>query len=837
MSHRRSILFIVLVVLLLVALIAALSLHSITRGPFPTTNGAITVPGLLDEVTVVRDDLGVPHIYARNEADLFFAQGYTHAQDRFWQMEWSRHIGQGRLSEIAGASLLENDKFIRNIGWPRIAAESTANYDAETLATLEAYSAGVNAYIEANRENLSFNRTVLELVGDSWEIEPWTPVDTTSWGVVMAWNLRGNGNSNFELLQTELRAALGDELVEMLYLPYPDTRPVIAPTAKQPQFAAPQTPPVARAWSGLPTEVIGTPPDALLGTLDWSSVGSNNWVVNGDHTVSGMPLLADDPHLGVQLPSIWYENGLHGGRYDVVGVSLPGVPGVILGHNGQIAWGVTNVSADTQDLFIERINPDNPNQYEYQGEWRDMDVRTELIEVNGGDSVELTVRETIHGPLLNNVDDELEQAFAMQWTAMTPTRQMRAVLQLNRAQNYAEFFDALQYWDTAGQNFVYADVDGNIAYQATGRYPIRPNWDGTLPVPGWTGEYEWDGFVPFEEMPRLFNPDEGYIITANNAIIDADYPYLLSVYWADGDRAQRIVDMLEDALAEGPVSAETYRAMHNDNYTLLADSYMPLIAPLTSDDDQMQTVLEQLRQWDRQLDADSGPAAVFELFYFHLVLRTIADELGEMADAYIGNGAAVRVLFHELARTPDHPFWDDVTTSEVETQAQQVEAALQDAVAWLNEVSPDSAEWRWGDLHTVTYRSDPLGQSGIGLIEGIVNRGAFPYSGGTSIVNATSYGWDRLLEVAENPETRGEYALGQFAEAGANPSMRMIIDLADFDSAELIHPTGQSGHPFHPHYDSMMEIYLAGEYAPMVFSAEAVANSGVEMLILQPTAE
>lgn len=826
MSRGRIILLTVLFLFLLLILAVSIWLLNGVRGPFPTTDGTIDVAGLQAEVTIVRDEFGIPHIYAANEHDLFFAQGYTHAQDRFWQMEWARHIGNARLAEIAGEPMVETDKFLRNLGWPQMAQAAAATYDGDTLAAMEAYSAGVNAYIAENGDNVSLNRTILELVGDSWEIEPWTPVDTAAWGIAMAWDLRGTGNSDFELLQVEMRDALGDELVDQLFPVYPDNRPIIAPTTKQPTFATQSDDDID--WATINTQMIGTAPDEL--GWDVSGIGSNNWVVNGDHSASGLPLLADDPHLGVQMPSIWYENGLHGGRYNVVGVTMPGVPGVILGHNDKIAWGVTNVSADTQDLFIEKINPDNPDQYEYMGVWRDMEIRTEIINVNGGDPVELTVRETIHGPLLNNVDDELQDALALQWTAAEPSRQMKAIIELNKAQNVDQFFDALQYWDTAGQNIVYGDVEGNIAYQATGRYPIRPNWDGILPVPGWTGEYEWDGFIPYDEMPRLLNPEEGYIVTANNAIHDDDYPYLMALYWADGDRAQRIVDMLEDALAEGSVSAETYRAMHNDNYELLADSYMPIIAQLESEDEQMADVLERLRQWDRQLDADSVPAAVFELFYMHLALRTMSDELGDLAGDYITNNGTLRVLFHDLAGKPAHPFWDDVTTPEVETQAQQVELALADTLAWFKQISSDVDGWQWGAIHTVTYGSDPLGQSGIALIENLVNRGPFPYSGGNSIVNATSFGWDKMM----NP---GESEIGELAEARANPSMRMIIDLADFDSAELIHPTGQSGHPYHPDYTSMIDVYLAGEYVPMPFSAEAVAARGTDLLILQPANE
>ncbi len=825
MSRIARVVLVLLGVLLLIGLIAGVYGVVTARRPFPTTDGSLTIQGLQDKVDIYRDEWGVPSIYAQNQDDLFFAQGYVHAQDRFWQMEFWRHIGQGRVSEIVGEPGLDSDKFIRTVGWNRMAENTVEYYRAEApefYHILEVYSAGVNAYIEENRNNFSINRTILGLVNEPWEIEPWEPIDTVSWGVVMAHDLSGNYGE--ELDRAELIKTLGEAEVASLLPLYPyDTRPVIAPTSEQvnelPEArldgdtatAVLQTALQTVDWSRVNTNVIAAAPHVLG---EGSFVGSNNWVISGEHTDTGLPLLANDPHLSIQMPAIWYEVGLHAPDYNVHGVSFAGVPGVIIGHNDHIAWGVTNVGPDVQDLFIEKINPSNPNQYEFMGEWVDMEVVEEVIKVNGGEDTTLQVRITRHGPIMNEVFDDQSDVLAFQWTASEPSRVLQSVVMLNTAENYDDFREALRYWDLPSQNFVYADVEGNIAYQMPGLVPIRKNGNGLVPVPGWTGEYEWEGWIPYEELPALFNPESGYIVTANHAVVDEDYPYLISLYWADGDRGQRIVDMIEAQIdGDGEITADDIAAIQFDNKLLLADSYIPLLDGLSSDDAQVQAALERLRGWDGQMLRDSVPAALFAIFNREVTYRLLADEVGEENVGTVSN----RVFLHQISQQANATWWDNQVTDASETREQILLVALADTVAWFEEnVGGDMNEWSWGKLHTATFTSSPLGESGIGLIEGIVNRGPFPADGSSSSVNANGWSW-------ENP-----------AGITGHPSMRMIQDLSNFDASRLILPTGQSGHPYHPHYDDQIQLWLDGEQHPMRYTRETVEETAVDHLVLQP---
>ena len=839
MNRAARILLIILGVLLALILVLALAGASVARGPFPDVDGektvalpdecaaadagdsaalcvALTGHGLSAPVHVYRDDYGIPHIYAENSDDLFFAQGYVHAQDRMWQMEFWRHISQGRVSEIVGEPGLENDKFIRTSGWNRIAAANTAYYEQElpeAMAALNAYAAGVNAYLVENKDDLALSQRILGLVGEPWEIEPWQPVHSIGWGVVMAWDLGGNWED--ELTRARLYATLGQEATDELVPGYPfDSRPVIAPTSQLITAAAGQTTTAAAPaidWTRVSTEIIGRPPGALgSGPL----LGSNNWVVGGQHTASGLPLLANDPHLGIQMPAIWYQVGLHAPGWDVTGFSFAGIPGVVVGHNERIAWGVTNVGPDVQDLYIERVNPDNPNQYEYMGEWRDFNVIEEVIKVNGGEDVVLSVRETLHGPVISDVLEEQPDVLALRWTAAGgPSRILQSVLRINQAQNYEEFREALRFWDIPSQNFVYADVDGNIGYQMPSLIPIRANGQGMVPAPGWTGEYEWDEYIPFEELPALYNPEQGYIVTANHAAVDEAYPYFVSRDWASGDRGQRITDMIEAAIAEGPIDADDFGRIHSDSYSLRAASFVPLLAGLSSDDAAVQQALDTLAAWDYQERRDSVGASLFEIFYMRLAHNVLADDVGEenISDAYS------TIYFHQLAQDAAARWWDDATTPAAESREDILLRSLTEAVAWLNEnLGGDMDGWTWGRLHTATFASTPLGESGIGPIESLVNRGPFPADGGSDLVNANNWSWEAPALVR------------------SHPSMRMIVDMSDFDASRWVIPTGQSGHPFNAHYDDQIELWLNGQYLPMRSSQAAVEAAAIDHLVLQP---
>jgi len=817
----RVLLGLMVIVLLLGMMVCGYGFVTVRR-PWPKTDGTARVDGLQVEVTVIRDGWGIPHIYASNSHDLFFAQGYVHAQDRFWQMEFWRRIGSGQLAEILGESGLDSDRFIRTLGWHRTSAQELTQLDEETQAALEAYAEGVNAYISTHRRRLGLEFTILGLTGTKFEPEPWTPLNTLTWAKVMAWDLGGNRSN--ELLRAHIAARLGPSAVSELVPSYPDNYPVIVPhpLAGATLRAVPD--------AAFDTHALGSGggPSASLRT----GLGSNSWVIAGNRTETGTPLLANDTHLGIQMPSIWYEIGLHCDPvgpdcpYNVVGFSFASTPGVIMGHNDHIAWGVTNLEPDVQDLFIERVNPENPNQYEYQGEWLDMEIVREEITVAGEEEpVVVNARITRHGPIINDVAGGTEgewafgwQPLALSWTALQPGTLMRSVFLLDQASNWKEFREALSYWDAPSQNFVYADVEGNIGYQAPGRIPIRASGDGSSPVPGWTGEYEWVDYIPFDELPRAFNPPEEYIVTANNAVVGPDFPHLLTLDWAPGYRARRIVELIE---ADPSLSLADVQAMQGNSSPVWAEDVLPYLlvlpstGPSSSDAYRLAEALELLRAWDRRAARDSAGAALFEAFRLHLIDLTFGDELGEQL-LRRARGSVQVTLVNFLADEAC-PWFDDVTTPEVETRDEILLRALEEAVEELTEtLGRDMAHWRWGDLHTATFENQSLGQSGIGPVEAIFNRGPVPVDGSIATVNSTGYSLD------------SPYTVNHIT------SQRQIVDLEDLTRSVSMHTTGQSGHPFHPHYDDMVDPWRNIEYHTMLWERADVEAEAEGVLVLTP---
>jgi penicillin amidase len=804
----RRVLLAAVVIVLVVALLAAGFGFVTTRRAWPKTNGRVRVEGLEAEVTIQRDSWGVPHIYASNRHDLFFAQGYVHAQDRFWQMEFWRRIGQGRLSEILGESALGNDRFIRTVGWHRTAAQELELLDEETRSVLASYAEGVSAYISANRGRLGLEFTILGLTGVKFDPEPWTPRDTITWAKVMAYDL--GGNMGAELLRANIAARLGKDAVDELVPPYRDDYPVIVP---HPLSSETLDAVSEAAYGG---QVLGSGPD----------IGSNNWVVSGDRTMTGMPLLANDPHLGIQMPSIWYEIGLHcepvgpDCPINVVGASFASTPGVVIGHNDHIAWGVTNLAPDVQDLFIERVNPEDPNQYEYQGEWLEMEIVREEIKVAGQEEpVVLNARITRHGPIINDVAGGEEedwtfgwQPMALSWTALQPGTLLRSVLLLDQATNWEEFREALSYWDAPSQNFVYADVEGSIGYQAPGRIPIRAAGDGSMPVPGWSGEYDWVDTIPFDELPRALNPKEGYIVTANNAVVGPEYPYHLAVDWAPGYRARQIVEFLEE---DSTISVEDMQVLQGDSSPAWAEDILPFVTSLSSDEPRLQEALDLLQAWDGRAGRDSAAAALFEAFRLQVVDLTFGDELGDSLLRKCRGSLVVALT--DIMPDAASDWFDNTGTLEAETRDEILLWALEEAVTEMTEsLGKDMNQWRWGELHTATFENQSLGQSGIGPVEAIFNRGPVSVDGTMATINNTGYRPSQPYGVA------------------AVPSYRQIVDLEDWTRSVSIHTTGQSGHPYHKHYDDMIDPWRNIEYHPMLWDRADVEADAEGTLVLRP---
>lgn len=829
---RRALLVSVGVILGLLLVIAVFGLITVRRS-FPALSGRLQVSGLVEEVEVLRDAYGIPHIYAANEHDLAMAQGYIEAQDRFWQMDFWRHIGSGRLSEMFGESQLETDIFLRTLGWARVVEEELETIDPDTLSMLQAYADGVNAYLAQNKGGaISLEYAILGLLTPDYVPEPWVPLHSLTWAKVMAWDL--GANMDDEIRNAVLLARIGPERLADFNPPYPAQHPLIV-SAEENLAEGGATAAADGAVSPLALPGLGR----LMAQIEnlhaltgggFEGIGSNNWVISGERTASGKPLLANDMHLGIQMPSIWYEIGLHcrplsaDCDLNVVGFSFPGIPAVVVGHNADIAWGVTNLGPDVQDIYLEKINPDNPDQYLVYGEWVDMLLVEETIQVAGAEPVQITVRYTRHGPLLSDVDPELaalgpilgesdeRYALSMQWTALAPGTIVEALVKLDRAKNWEQFRAALHYWDTPAQNFVYADREGNIGYQSTGRIPQRATGDGSFPVAGWTDDYEWLGFIPFDALPRSYNPEKGFIVSANNAVVGDDYPYFITGGWDYGYRANRIVELLS---GDSSVTAEDIATIHGDNYNASAARYLPLLKALEGmDEDWPAERLEVFDGWDLQDNLDSAPAALYNAFFRHLVLNTFGDELPE---GWIPGSARAYMLLENLASDPNNAWWDDARTSIAETRDDILKRAFAAGVAEIELLlGTDPAKWRWGDLHTASFVNSTLGQSGIAPIEALFNRGPFPTSGNGPAVNATSWKVSAGYEVTWIP------------------SERLIVDLDDLDASLAVHPTGQSGHAFHPNYIDMPELWRLIDYHPLPWTPAAVEASAVHRLLLVP---
>ena len=917
--------------LLVTVTVAALVLAVVfVRRPFPQQDGAISLPGLGGSVSVLRDERGVPQIYADTAEDLFRAQGYVQAQDRFFEMDWRRHVTAGRMSELVGENedALAADKVVRTLGWRRIAEEEVSQADPATRRVLEAYSRGVNDYLAGRSPSqLSLDYAVLGTSHDLAEIEDWTPVDSVSWFKAMAWDLRGNYRD--ELDRARVYATTRDvERVDQLYPAYPYTRhaPILpaggrqggeqgtqAPSAlprtgspgaagaaaADERPAAPARGAVGRALASddvqaaleLARNAVEAVPDEMGGV---DGVGSNSWVVSGRLTATGKPLLANDPHLAPSIPGIWYQMGLHCRSvtpecpYDVAGYTFAGVPGVVIGHTNRIAWGLTNLGPDVTDFYLERLDGDT---YLLDGELKQLRTRRERIVVAGGDPVDITVRSTGHGPLLSDVMDDVRTAgvrspvpkgsparrqgygVSLAWTALTPGHDMDAILAVNRATDFDSFRKAVLLMDVPAQNFVYADIDGHIGYQAPGRIPVRPGagtpagpgtsgsqpaaarrgadadsdsgsggsgsgasgnpgtaaapdkdvqvpTDGSWPLPGWTSRYDWSGFVPASRLPWMLDPAEGFVVAANQAVTGPDGPVRFTDDFDYGYRSQRIRDLLSAAATSGrKLQVQDMESVQADTRNGIAPDLVPVLLREKVDAFTGEGV-QLLRSWQFDQPADSAAAAYFNAVWAELLDLTFSDEMPE-GTRPDGGGRWYEVV-RTLLEDQQDPWWDDRRTPDVvETRDEIMRRALVGARLRLTRIlGKDASQWNWGRLHRLRLVERPLG--GVGLmapLHPMLNRGPLEMPGGPAIVNAM--GWNA--------------ASGSF-DVTWGPSMRMVVDLSAFDRSRWVNQTGASGHPGHTNYADQLDAWSVGESFPWPFTEAAVRQSAQQTLTLQPVA-
>jgi penicillin amidase len=853
---------------ILALVVIALGLVSLyLRRSLPLVDGATTVAGLSAPIDIIRDADAIPHIFATNKADALFGLGYVHAQDRLWQMEWQRRIGYGRLSELLGETTVPQDRFLRTVGFGRAARAAWASTPGWAKDQINAYVAGVNAFVSTHHGSaLPPEFSLLR-----FEPEPWTGADVIVWVKMMAWDL--SANWSFELLRHDLVLAVGAERMAQLMPPYPidglsilpkttttedtDTngghgsqqedlpvssvardREAVADTRVPPSQGFGEARQSAKRDGGGPYAPAfvaalsqGDPSvrDFLLRGATTEGLGSNNWVVDGTRTASGKPLLANDPHLSAQVPSTWYLAHVSGGDFEIIGATLPGAPAVALGRNRFIAWGATNVAADVEDLYREKLDATG-TLAAFRGAQEPVTVIPETIVVKGREPVRIDVRVTRHGPLIsdaiNATSAELKrdprppplEPLAFRWTALdADDATVPSFLKLNEARNWGQFTDALRDFVTPSQNFVYADVDGHIGYYAPGRIPMRASGDGSLPAEGWTGAAEWTGWIPFDELPHTYDPPAHFIVTANNRPAPPDYRHLLGLEWPEPYRAQRIVDLLGGKTGLTP---DDFARMQADTLSLHAKALLPLLLarahPGHAPDEQ---AMDLLRQWNGEATADSAAAAIFGAWFHQLAPAIVGDDLGPLlTDRYQERFSFVtRFVINTLAPHgvgADSPWCDDVTTAgKHETCDEAVTEALHRAVVDLTQrMGGDVARWRWDSVHHAIF-PHPLGA--VAALRPFLNR-SVPNGGDWSTVDVGA-------AAADHPY-----------EQHAVPGYREIIDLSPANDSRFIDAVGESGHPLSRHYDDFLADWRAVRHRKMRMERADIERGALGHLHLSP---
>ena len=816
----------------------------IFRMPLPDHEVDVSGLPLTDFVEVIRDDRGIPHIYGTNVDDILFAQGYVHAQDRFWQLEFWSHLSTGRLASLIGEPGVGADLLFRTFGFNRVALEEYENLPPEFKQDLINYTSGINAYIESRPQNrLSLEHFFLQFLNADYKVGKYEPHYPLAWAKMMAYDL--NGNFQQEIRNSKTFNTLNPDIAELLTPPYPEEHPYIVEEWEgKGSFAS----------LGKPSNIKQIYQSVFIKyvTKDLQtnqSLGSNSWAISGEHTDSGLPLLANDPHLSVQLPAIWYENGLHcypknrDCELDVVGFSFAGSPYIVIGHNSYIAWGFTNMGPDVQDLFIEKINPSNPNQYEVDGEWKDMDRVTEIIEVAGSEPIIIEVRSTHHGPIVSdrsypiNLNPEEDQfsfadearielpdnfSVSLSWPALIPGSTFVGIRDFNYAKNWDEFREASRLFDVPAQNLLYADIDGNIAYQSPGKLPIRADGLlGDLPIAGWLSENDWLGFVPFEELPYTINPSSGYIITANQSV-HPEQPW--PNYYARGYRAEAIERVINQYISQ-KIGVEDMEAMQINNYDYSAAYILPYVFNNVYVDS---NILTSMKEWaisenKFEMNIDSSGAAAWAVFYKHLAEQTfeelvVTDKLGNEISLQPGNSDSTSEIFRTLLKDPNHIIWDDINTSQKENLTDILERTLvlADESIVLLFGTEDYDKWSWGEIHTITYPTNLLGEAGIPILTNIVNIGPVEAGGSSFAINSTDWGF------------------GDDFTIGSYPSMRMVVDLSNFDNSLTVLPSGQSGHVMSKYYDDQVDNWISNNMYPLYFSREQVELNQKDYMFLRP---
>jgi len=766
-------------------------------------DGTLRVAGLAAPVEVRRDARGVPHLRAQSLEDLLFAQGYVTAEDRLWQMDLSRRAAEGELSEIFGERTLPLDIENRTLGFRQVMERGVEELGPESRRLLQSYQRGVNVFIETHRHRLPIEFLLLR-----YQPQPWREIDSFS----MALNLAKALNTSWhdDLMRERIRKKVAPQLYADLF---PDhsllDEPVAEPDPGGGAVQEPASSADAARWdlppasADLARKLLSTPPGAMganwaaqvSGDEGLAGLGSNNWVVSGAHTRSGKPLLANDPHLGHSVPSVWYMIHLKAPGLNISGVSLPGLPLVVIGHNEHIAWGMTNTDPDTQDLYIETFNLRDPNKYLHNGEWVDGEEREEVVKVRGKRDYRFTVKVTRHGPVVSH---DADRDLALRWTALQPHALRFPLLKMAQAENWQEFTAALRDFTGPMHNFVYADTEGNIGYYAAGWVPIRRQGDGSVPVPGDSDDYDWTGYIPFEHLPHAHNPSSGQIATANGRVVPDDYAYFITHRWEAPYRTARVFELLR---AGGAFTVPDMLHFQTDIRSLedlwLKQQLVAAAAERPPEGSDAQYALTLVREWDGQARTDSAATLVLEATRRALLERLLKPRLGEQAPLYHW---AMSTTFLDNVLTNRETRWLPPGDADFGVTLMR---SLEEGVRRLPK---DSTAWRWGDAIPLTFHHRL--SASLPFFGRYLDTGPFPQAGTQTTVKQTT-------------PTLG-------------PSMRMVVDFSDLDQSVLNITLGESGQVLSPYYRDQFRAWYTGESFPMLFSDAAVSAGAAHQLVLEP---
>ena len=814
--------FFKLLLFLLILLIgfSGLAIYWTFYKPLPEYSGAKQLEGLTNQSTIHWDNSGVPHIFSDNRADLFRSMGYVHAQDRLWQMTVSQLAAEGRMAEFFGRKALAFDKHQRTLGIWEVAGEMQQNLPDSVRTLLQAYAEGVNSYVQSHKNKLPVQFAMVNM-----EPIPWTVQHTLAIPRLMAWEM--NVSWMIEPVFSRLRQQL---------------------TADQMQYIWPEE--IKRKYS--PSNANSLNATGLNGTLtSWveneykyrkflgqeiSHIGSNTWVVDGSKTKTNMPLLAGDPHLGLNMPGKWYEIHTNVDGFDLSGATIPGAPFFLIGQNEQMAWSITLLMADDTDFYLEQINPRDRGLYvtdsvRDKAVYQELEIDRHRIKVNNGDEEILTVRSTKHGPIISDIHpaDSLMQnrAISMAWTGHEPGDEAQALLAMNWANSFKEFRKGANRFDSPALNFSYADRSNNIALLSRGKIPVR-NGNPLMLREGWNENHDWQGFIPEDELPETINPDKGWIANANNPVHGPEYPYHISSYWEPLSRYQRISNLLQQ---DSLFTPNYFKTMQNDTYSRHARELAEIILPVISQPeyrDEFSTIISYLNNWDFTYEIRETAASILDVFFVNLARNTLEDE---MTPSVYNNfikleSLPVRTMTRILKNGGNDPIFDDKTTADTETREDIIVKSMRETENYLiRNFGSEPYEWRWENLHTITF--EPLlfsrmeNDSSTGnatriIVNNLFKKGPYPVRGHGMSINNGQYRWNDPYEMY----------LG--------PSLRSIADLSDLSSTWSILPTGQSGNPLSDHFGDQTERWLTGQYKKFYRDSLLMEETDYRTTILKP---